>query len=270
MMKRKIISACLLFVSTAIPANAHYLFLKLDTYFFQPNSKASVCVMSGTFQKSNNLVKRDRLRDASLIAPSSTITSPPLDGWRNEGDTAIFDLQAAEAGTYVIGVSTKQKEIELSGSKFNHYLEHDGIPDILTARRENNQLNSDARERFSKHVKAIFQVGESLSNSFKTPLNYPVEIIPQQNPYSLKAGEILEVLCLRDGKPLANQYVMAGWERHSGELPPLNARTDANGLVRFELKEKGKWYIQFIHMTVLKDQRLNYESNWATLTFELR
>lgn len=43
-------------------------------------------------------------------------------------------------------------------------------------------------ERYSKYVKAVFQVSEARTDSFKTALGYPVEITPQQNPYALKGG----------------------------------------------------------------------------------
>jgi hypothetical protein len=251
----------------AVSANAHDLFLKLDTYFFSPNSKAAVRLQSGTFKKSDNLVNRDRLQDASLIMPSNDILKPPLTMWRSEGETSIFELQTVQAGTYVIGVYTKHKELEMKAADFNNYLEHDGLPDILAERRESKRLNIDARERYSKHAKAIFQVGDTHTDNYKTPLNYPVEIIPQQNPYALKVGETLEVLCVLNGQPLINQFVMAGWD---GDSSPLNARTDSNGIARFELKSSGKWYIKMIHMVPLKDPVLNYESKWASLTFEIR
>ncbi|HKQ89324.1 MAG TPA: hypothetical protein VJZ77_01480, partial [Blastocatellia bacterium] len=32
----------------------------------------------------------------------------------------------------------------------------------------------------------------------------------------------------------------------------------------------GKWFIKFIHMTKLNETNLDYESKWASLTFEIR
>ncbi len=169
-----------------------------------------------------------------------------------------------------MGVSTKPREIGLKAAAFNDYLQHDGLPDTLAERKRKNELNQDVRERYSKHVRAIFQVGDKLSDDYKRPLNYPVEIIPQQNPYALKVGQTIRVLCTLDGQPIANQFVMAGWESRAGELHTINARTDAMGLARFKLAGAGKWYVKMIHMTPLAEANLNYESKWATLTFEIR
>ena len=54
---------------------------------------------------------------------------------------------------------------ELTAEEFNDYLEHDGVTDVLERRRSQGQLTSDARERYSKHVKAIVQVGEPRSGA---------------------------------------------------------------------------------------------------------
>lgn len=131
-------------------------------------------------------------------------------------------------------------------------------------------MGKPARERYSKHVKAIFQVGESRTGGFNTALGYPVEIIPQQNPYELKVGNTLEVLCVKDGNPVANQFVMAGRESNRRVIASPGVRTDSNGIARVKLTDGGKWFVKFIHMTKLNQADLDYESKWASLTFEIR
>jgi hypothetical protein len=251
-------------------AEAHDLFLKLETYFLPPESKAIVHLLNGTFQKSDGLVARERMRDISLVAPHLTKPIGEAVRWRDDGQTTTMELQTAGPGTYVAGISTYPKEISLKAADFNDYLAHDGIPDILAERKRRGELNKNVRERYSKHVRAVFQVGETVSDDFSKPLNYPVEIIPEQNPYTLKVGEFLSVKCLLDGAPLVNQFVIAGWETPLKKVHTLNSRTDANGLVQFKLAGSGKWYIKLIHMRPIAEPGLNYESKWASLTFEIR
>jgi len=62
-----------------------------------------------------------------------------------------------------------------------------------------------------------------------------MEIVPQSNPYSLKVGQTLPMLCLLDGQPIVNQFVIAGWESVDGKLHSLDTRTDAKGIARFKL-----------------------------------
>jgi hypothetical protein len=40
--------------------------------------------------------------------------------------------------------------------------------------------------------------------------------------------------------------------------------------VRFPLSRPGKWYIKFIRMVRARGDSIDYESKWATLTFEVR
>lgn len=268
-MKRQALIVSFLIGGVAVSASAHDLFLKFDTYFLPPRARVVVGLLSGTFQTSENTIDRHRMQDVSLITPTGRIR-PPMSDWRDQGQTTLLDFHTREPGTYIVGVALEPREIELKAADFNAYLEHDGIPDILAERRKNNQLHQDVRERYSKYAKAIFQVGEPRTANFQTRLGYPVEIIPRQNPYALTVGQTIELLCLKEGKPIANQFVMAGWETDGRLSPPLHTRSDGRGIARVTLQAAGKWYIKFIHMTPVKDSRVNYESQWATLTFEIR
>jgi len=152
----------------------------------------------------------------------------------------------------------------------NDNLSNDGVPDVLAERKKNNELTKDVHERYSKHVKAVFQVGAARTRAFKTALGFPVEIIPQQNPYELKIGQTLEALCVKDGQPLAGQFVMAGRESKGREIPAPGVCTDAKGIARIPLKGAGKWYVKFIQMTPLTEPQVDFESKWATLTIEVK
>jgi hypothetical protein len=269
-MLRKFLIAMLAVVLMTFSIAAHDLFLKLDSYFLQPNSKAIVRVLNGSFQKSDGTVARERLANLSLHGPALASSSSESIVWRAEEKTSVMEIQTAGAGTYLVGLSTKPREISLKAADFNSYLEEDGLPDILAARKKNNELQKDVRERYSKHVRAVFQVGNKRTEDYKRQLNYPVEIIPQHNPYSLKVGQTIPVLCLLSGTPLANQFVIAGWESTDGKLHSAVTRTDATGIARFKLASAGKWFVKLIHMEPSSEQGLNYESKWATLTFEVR
>jgi uncharacterized GH25 family protein len=270
-MRRKILIAALLVVVLFASAQAHDLFIKLDGYFLRPHSQAIVRLLNGSFRASEGAVARDRMRDVSVVAPNRKISHPEATAWRDEGKTARLDLQTGEAGTYVVSLSTKPREIDLKAKDFNEYLAHDGLPDTLAVRRSNGESGKDIRERYSKHVRAIFQVGDARTGNYRMPLNYPIELIPQQNPYSLRAGQRLEVLCTLDGQPLTNQVVLAGYETEAnGMSPEISVRTDSRGIARFRLTGAGKWYVKTIHMTKLANADVDYESKWATLTFEIR
>ena len=95
-------------------------------------------------------------------------------------------------------------------------------------------------------------------------------MIPQQNPHQLKKGATIEILCLKDGKPLIGQTVLTGRETNSKLAAEKALRSDSKGIIKIKLDGTGKWYAKFINMVKIDDPNLNYESKWATLTFEIK
>ncbi len=81
---------------------------------------------------------------------------------------------------------------------------------------------------------------------------------------------MLELLCLKDGKPLVGQIVTTGYESAGKLATETSTRTDAKGMLKVQVTGAGKWYAKFINMVKIDDPKLNYESKWATLTFEIK
>ena len=264
-MKHRGFVSVLLLLATARTLGAHDLFLKLDAYFVSPGATLVVRVLNGTFSKSEGAVAKDRVRDITVVTPAGA-TRLDSAAWEAEGDTSILTVGTRESGTYVIGASLRPREIKLEARDFNDYLAHDGLPDVLAARREARELDRPARERYSKHVKALVQVGDRRTERYQTALRYPAELIPLDNPYALKAGAIFRVRVVVDGEPVANQLVTLGG-RQGGQ----SARTDRAGVAHFQISSRGAWYVKFIHMRPASgDSTIDYESKWASLTFGVR
>ena len=282
-MKSRVTLLTALFLLFAATLEAHDLFLRLDSFFVRPESTIVIRVLNGTFSKSENAITRDRLRDISVVG-STGWSHLDTTAWEAAGDTSRFNVRIGKAGTYVVGASTLPREITLEAKDFNAYLADDGIPDVLTARRRNSELGKSATERYSKHVKALIQAGDAKSEGFNTILGYPAELVPLNNPYLATPGALLRVRALVDGKPVANQLVVAGGrQRRGGRLAERRTRTDANGVARIRISERGHWFVKFINMVHFTGDRSShpagtpagspapdYESKWATLTFEVR
>ena len=88
---RKSVLAIILCVAGS--AEGHDLFLKLESYFLSPNSKVVVRLLNGTFQMSDGLVARTRMRDISLVSPYSSKSLEQGVVWRDEGKTTVMELQ---------------------------------------------------------------------------------------------------------------------------------------------------------------------------------
>jgi hypothetical protein len=266
-MKRTILITAMLLVVASI-ALAHDLFLKLDTYFLEPRAHVRIPVLNGTFTKSEGFVAPERIADISVVSPAGRSRLAAATAWSRGPDSAsLLSIELGGAGTYVAGASTRPRELGLTAEQFNAYLEEDGLPDVLAARRASKELGKGARERYSKHVKAVFQVGEARTEWFGVVLGYPAEIVPLENPYTIARGATLRVRCLVDGRPVANQTVLWGGPGGGAER---STRTDSLGVAQVTLDAAGKWYVKFIHMARANRAGLDYESKWATLTFETR
>jgi len=252
----------------------------------EPHSTVTIPVLNGLFDISENAIMRDRLLDISVVSTGGRthIDTTQWAGDTTYADTTFLTIETHEPGTYVVGASTRTRDLGLAGADFNEYLEHDGIPDVLQARRDNGDLDKDVWERYAKHVKGVFQVGDRPDRpkswwqfwkddtglAYLTELGYPAEIIPLVNPYMLAVGDEIQVRCLVDGQPIPNQYIMAGGEGSAGLFPVRSTRTDADGVATFVLDSPGKWYLEFINMVPSAEEDIDYRSKWATLTFAIR
>lgn len=277
---------------------SHDLYLKMDHYFLNPQDDGVISLYNGTFERSENLITRDRMLDASVISHGKRENIPSTQ-WQDQDSTITqLPFTAGDAGTYVVGVSTKARNIELKAERFNNYLKHDGVLDMLDYRTKNNQLDQDAVESYEKHVKAIYQVGDVKTDEWQTVLGYPIEFIPLDNPYNTFTGDSLNVKLLLDGAPLADQLVYADYvqsghhhthnehdhdhdhdhsHEHTGDSGENHThtsgqkmRTDKNGIVTMQLPEDGIYYVRTIFMENIADHdTLTHRSKWATLTFQV-
>jgi uncharacterized GH25 family protein len=272
-MKRFLVCASVLMVAAV--GLSHDMFLVLPDHDFLPGSKITVSLYNATFDKSENIIDRERMIDVTVIDGAGEATHPSPEQWREDGTVTLLDFDSGSPGTHVVGVSTAPRMIELTAKEFNEYLEHDGVLDVLEARRNGGTAGQPAAERYSKHVKTILQVGEKATDTFDHRLGYPIEIVPLANSVSLAAGETLEFLVLAAGELVADQLVYASYEGfHSHDdtgahREAATLRTDDNGVGRVELTRSGRWYLRLIRMLPSDDEGVDYESNWATLTIEI-
>lgn len=278
-MRSRTVLVSSIFLCIATILYAHELYIKFDSYLLEPNTSVSVPILNGTFDVSENSISRDRVTDISVVSPTGRAHIDTA-RWIAEGDTTFLTFETGEEGTYVVGASTRPRDLGLAAADFNEYLDHDGIPDVLEARRRNDELDVDVQERYSKHVKAVVQVGDKVTTpkswwqfwkgdelAYTTVLGYPAEIVPLVNPYAITVGNELQVRCLVDGSPVASQLVVAGQE---GGRNMMQTRTDEDGVATLQLDTAGNWFVRFINMVPLAGGDADYESKWATLTFHLR
>lgn len=261
-------------LASALAASAHEMFLKPQSFYLASNTNTAVALYNGTFDKSENPITRERMGDVSVMT-GGKVSHPGVGLWRDDRVTSYLGVALKGPGTYVVGVSTKPKIIELSADNFEAYLKHDGIEDVLKARQDAKVARTSVRERYSKHVRTILQVGPTQTNDFSRPLGYPAEILLQKNPAALTVGDTLSFKALLKGQPMKGQLVYAsfeGFHGHNavgGHINAVKLRTDSGGMGSFKITRPGKWYVTLINMQRVTGDA-DYESNWSTVTFEVR
>jgi len=262
-------------------AGAHQTYLISDLYVLRPGTDNFLILRNGTYHESGYSITRKMSRDISIVMGGARKSPAPeevADVDKNPTYKQTYIKVVAEKeGTALAGLAAHPDYIALPAEMFSNYLEHEGMTDALEQFKTINKLTT-IRERYTKHAKALFQVGKPLTDDFKTPLNYKAEIFVEQNPGAVKVGDEMSIRVLFEGKPLKNQQVYVS---HATRPEPPKAtvqqfslyslRTDENGRARFKITLKDKWYVQLIHMQKLtNDEDADYESNWSTITFEIR
>lgn len=112
------------------------------------------------------------------------------------------------------------------------------------------------------------QVGDSFTKNVSTPIGHMLEIVPLQNPYLLKEGDMLTVQILFRGKPLENALI---------DLSPLSTvssdeiqaqRSDENGEEAFSMSREGSWKFNVISgVPNPGNDKDEYETYFSSLTY---
>jgi len=210
-----------------------------------------------------------------------SVTSPggrePVTGFAGDDPAATLVLKSP--GLRLIGYRSARSFVELDAEPFEAYLQAEGLERIRDLRRERGESQLKGREYYSRCSKSLLAVGPgpggtsgTASNDtvYNRELGYTLELILLANPHELAPGDALPVVVHHLGRPLAGALVVA----FTADSPAQKhlARSGADGRVTVPLDRAGRWLIKTVHMIDVPDTdpEADWESFWASLTFELR
>jgi uncharacterized GH25 family protein len=258
--------ALMLMMLLTMPIFAHDLWLVPDKFTANPGESITVYANTGMdFPNSLNAIVQKRI-DRSILKGNTKEKKIPRFKVQGKSSTTTFKLK--KPGTYVAVISLKPKEIKLKAKEFNEYLLHDGLSMIYELRKKKGILDKDAVEHYSKYAKTIIQVGNQLDDTPTEPMIIPIEIVPRVNPYSLKQGDSLEVTVFFKGQQLSNAELAWSFPGQGEKFAGVT-KTDANGKATIPLVKTGPYVIRLTHMEWVKKKTHEWESYWASLTFEV-
>ena len=255
--------------------SSHNLFIKLKSFYLTPNTETLIYLYNGTFDKSEAILARNRMVDVTLINPGEKIVHPKNSDWFEENNETVLKFKTGKEGTGLLGVSTTSRVGEFTPESFIDNMKHEGLLDVLTERKKSGEDTQPVRKKYSKHVKAIFQVGDKLTDNYKTVLGYPIELVPMVNPYALKIGDELSMQLFIQGKPADGEMVYASYNNQHGNakdgtlLDAFKVLTNSEGIVKIKITNKGHWYFRTVNLIKSYEKDADYISNTATITFEI-
>jgi hypothetical protein len=253
------LSVCLI-LAMVVTATAHYTFIMPEKFRVAPGEMFNVGFhASDGFPESTQLPKR--LESALLHTARGSAAIP---AFREDGLRQLATITAPAAGYVVFTALNPARTADMSASSFLGYLKEENLADVIAAREKLGESAKPGRERYSMYLKSIVLVGAP-DEGYKRVVGQPIEIVPEKDPLSLKKGESLPVRVLLKGKPAAGVQIFAAT---IGKPNQNIGKTDSNGRLSVPV-QSGRWRLHTIHMERITDPQADWESFWATLTFEL-
>jgi uncharacterized GH25 family protein len=268
-MKYKLLAAVVGLLVVSLSVLAHDMWLVPDWFILDEGKAIGVAVATGDlFPESDSAVAPERVAGFKLISAKGETEASSL---RAEGNYLVGQVAPDQPGNYLVALALKPRFIQLAAKDFNEYLEHEGLKGILAARAGQGRSNAEGREFYTKFAKALIQVGGRNDDTYAKVVGHRIEVVPQANPYGLKAGATLMAKVLFDGKPLPDVQIGFGHDRYGKQGFAFTTRTDKDGLAKIPLVNTGRWYVHALHMQPHANTKdADWESFWATLTFEVR
>lgn len=235
MMKR-----ILLIALFTVSARAHDFWIEPSTFRPEAGESFTAALRVGENFEGDPVPRRGARIESFVVRTASG--EQPVNGFESQDPAGFVKLD--EAGTAVIAYRGKPTPHELPSAKFKQFLNEEGITGITPT-------SAKQRERFYRFAKTI--VGPT-SPIAERPFGWRFELVPSGSRFQL----------LFEGKPLSGALVTA----ISPAGKRLTARTDTNGSVALNLG-KGVWLIKSTHvLPAAKGSDFDWESLWASLTFE--
>ncbi|ETX07033.1 MAG: hypothetical protein ETSY2_13500 [Candidatus Entotheonella gemina] len=178
-----------------------------------------------------------------------------------------------ESGLQVVSFENIPTYLELPAERFNSYLKAEGLEAVLSTRQEAGASDQLGKESYSRCAKALLwaagdESAERNADHHNKPVGLTLELLPEQNPYRIKAPAQLAVQLLYKGQPVAGALVMALNKSAPNEVQRTPSGPD--GRAEFNLHRSGLWMVKAVQMIPAEAQaKEDWRSYWASLTFEL-
>lgn len=266
---RTLLIALAVLLTPASPAQAHDYWLEFDPLHAAPGGVVGVSLHVGEdfVAAEHKAMQRDRVVSFRHLRSAGEVD---LLASAREGASPLARVPA-EPGGHLFGLERNLARIEMRALKFNRYLKHEGLVAALDARKRAGERLRRARERYTRHLKAFVQVGDTTDGVSTRTLGHRIELVPARDLAALRPGERFAVTVRFEGAALAGAMVEAFVRPPGGGAPRgQKATSDAQGRVEFTATEAGAWLVRTVHMRRCEGcTDADWESFWAGYSFAL-
>ncbi len=268
-MKSKFLSTMICAVLLSANAFAHEYWFEPETFFPAPGQKTVVHLYVG-----DGLVKDREERSFQLAKTTMfqlfSASSQPANLKTSLVDEAlpIYHFSADRPGNYLLAMERNWSYIKLESQKFEDYLREDGMDYIIAERARLGESAKEGRERYSRFIKSLLQVGDKRDETYKRMVGLKLEITPMENPYAKKVGDQLAFQVMFDGKPLAGKTAFA--DNRNGQTQKMT--TDREGKITVKLDRSGLWLVRLVVMQrcTTDCNEADWESFWGAYSFGMK
>ncbi|MBT1689604.1 DUF4198 domain-containing protein [Dawidia soli] len=184
-------------------------------------------------------------------------------------DRERLAIKFDRAGTQLLALQSAPQFKAWDAAEFNAFLEENGLETILAKRKESRTSDKPAGERQVVYTKLLIQVGDTPDDVYKKAVGFPLEIIPERNPYSLRTGDVMRFKILKDGKPLFGARVKV-WNRKDNRTTLQNIYTEKDGTMETRLSSAGPWMVSVVQTEPSKIAGTEWNTASASLVFGIR
>jgi uncharacterized GH25 family protein len=254
----------LIIVSTS--SSGHEFWIQPDKFIYKRGETINLKFLVG-----ENFVGKpwtgDKDNVESLYFYYNDVVDKKLDDNLSETQGDSVQLMVFDEGTMMMTLNTKNSFIDLEAKEFNSYLTEEGLVEALEYRKKNGDTAKNGTEFYQRSVKTIFQVGKNRTPHCKRKTALPLDIIPDDNPYTEPKDGKFKLKVLFRGKELKKSKIKV-WHKVDQKVNVEEYTTDDDGEVKIFMSLKGEWMVSCVKMIHLEnDPKAEWQSYWGSLTW---
>ncbi len=215
-----------MFVFAPMTACAHDLWINISSHFVRPGDTTKAYLGWGHHYPFSDFLAPERLESMAILRPDGVVV--PVRPGKNG---PALPIQVEQEGVYVVGAAMKPG-----------YYTKTAHGHTFKSKKDSQDVISSIW--YEKNAKAVFCAGNAQKGAYEKAFGHSIEIIPIDNPCTLKPGSYLKVRVLMHGRPLQGAFV---YKSRLGETADkalsCPVKTDTNGIAAIHLETPGIWRI---------------------------